>query len=100
MRRFSANDIVLKTLGLAGLLCFGLWLWRDLYNCTRAHGSLGARTPVVAMGLARELSTVVHYICHPVHVRDLQRRYSQKTRNTLGESAIGAYKRKNILPIS
>ena len=30
-------------------LQWSLWLWRDLYNWVRAHGSLGGRTPAMAM---------------------------------------------------
>ena len=81
------------------LLACALALWRDLYNWTQVHGALGGRTPAMALGLAQEVWTVVRYVCHPVHVSELQRRQWTETRNSLAESAIDAYEREKVLPI-
>jgi hypothetical protein len=54
-------------------LQWSLWLWRDLYNWVRVHGSLGGRTPAMAMGLSDHIWSVLEYIRHPVHVDDLTR---------------------------
>lgn len=82
------------------LLAYALMLWRDLYNWTHVHGSLGGRTPAMVLGLAQEVWTVVHYVCHPVHVSDLQRQEWIETRNSLAESAVDTYERNKTLPIS
>lgn len=82
------------------LLECALWLWRDLYNWTRVHGSLTGRTPARALGLAREVWTVVSYVCHPVHVSDLQRDIWTEERNAAQESALDHYFHKKALPIS
>jgi len=82
------------------LLQKALHLWRDLYNWVRVHGSLQGRTPAMALGLTDHIWTVVEYVCHPVHVSDLQRRNWQEHRNEVAESAIEAYKRKKALPTS
>jgi len=84
----------------AQLLEYSLWLWRDLYNWTRVHGSLLGRTPAMALGLAQEAWSVLHYVCHPVHVSDLQHQEWQESRNNLAESALDVYERKKSLPIS
>ena len=84
----------------AQLLEYSLWLWRDLYNWTRVHGSLLGRTPAMALGLAQEVWSVLHYVCHPVHVSDLQRQEWQESRNNLAKSALDVYERKKSLPIS
>jgi hypothetical protein len=82
------------------LLQSALWLWRDLYNWTRVHGALSGQTPAMAFGLARQVWTVLYYVCHPVHVSDLQRQEWQETRNSLAESALDAYEQKKSLPTS
>jgi len=50
---------------------WSLWLWRDLYNWVRVHGSLDGRTPAMAAGLSERVWSVLEYIRHPVHVDDL-----------------------------
>jgi hypothetical protein len=54
-------------------LQWSLWLWRDLYNWVRAHGSLHGRTPAMAFGLADRVWSVLDYIRHPVHAGGLTR---------------------------
>lgn len=82
------------------LLQKGLHLWRDLYNWVRPHGSLRGCTPAMALGLADRVWSVVEYVCHPVHVSDLQRDIWAEERNAVQESALEAYKRKKALPTS
>src|SRR3954462_11582364 len=54
-------------------LQWSLWLWRDLYNWVRVHGSLEGHTPAMAMGLSHHAWTVLEYVRFPVHVDDLTR---------------------------
>jgi hypothetical protein len=54
-------------------LQWSLWLWRDLYNWVRAHGSLEGRTPAMAMGLSERAWSVLEDVRHPVHVDELTR---------------------------
>ena len=82
------------------MLQYSIWLWRDLYNWTRAHYSLLDETPAMALGLAKEVWTVRRYILYPVHVSDLQRLDWAEQRNGILESAIDAYERNKTLPIS
>jgi len=81
-------------------LQWALWLWRDLYNWTRAHASLLGRSPAMALGLARELWTVQQYVKHPVHVSDLQRDLWAEQRQELLTSALEARERQKTLPTS
>lgn len=81
-------------------LQWALWLWRDLYNWTRAHGSLLGRSPAMALGLARELWTVRRYVSYPVHVSDLQPDLWAEQRQKLLTSALEARERKKRLPTS
>ena len=82
------------------LLQKALHLWRDLYNWVRAHGSLQGCTPAMALGLADHGWRVVEYVCHPVHVSDLQRAIWAEERSTVQESALDCRFRKKTLPIS
>ena len=81
-------------------LQWALWLWRDLYNWTRAHASLLGRSPAMALGLAQALWSVRQYVLHPVHVSDLQRDLWADQRQELLTSALEAHKRKKQLPTS
>ena len=81
-------------------LQWALWLWRDLYNWTRAHGSLLGRSPAMALGLAQELWTVGRYMKYPVHVSDLQAELWAEQRQNLLTSALEARIRKKQLPTS
>jgi hypothetical protein len=54
----------------------------------------------MALGLADRVWSVVEYVCHPVHVNDLQRDIWAEERNAVQESALEAYKRKKALPTS
>lgn len=81
-------------------LQWALWLWRDLYNWTRVHGSLQGRTPVMVLGLTKKTWLVLEYIRYPVHVSDLQREQWAEQRKDVLESALEKYQRKKSLPIS
>ena len=81
-------------------LQWALWLWRDLYNWTRVHGSLKSRTPAMVLGLAEKVWSVLEYIRYPTHVSDLQRQYWSEQRKDALESALERYQRKKALPIS
>jgi hypothetical protein len=85
---------------LVEMLQWALWLWRDLYNWTRAHGSLHGRSPAMALGLAEEIWTVRRYVHHPVHVSELQRQLWAEEREILLTPATDARKRKKALPTS
>lgn len=85
---------------LAEALAFSLWLWRDLYNWVRPHGSLEGRTPAMALGLATGVWTVDQYVAHPVHVSDLQREIWAEERQSWVTSALDARKRRKLLPTS
>ena len=47
------------------------WLWRDLDNWTRLHGSLSQQTHAKTQGLANHRWSVGEYGSYPVHVNDL-----------------------------
>ena len=81
-------------------LQWALWLWRDLYNWIRPHGSLDGRTPAMALGLSEAVWTVRRYVEQPVHVSDLQRDLWAEQRKSALESALEAHKRKIPLPTS
>ena len=78
-------------------LQWSLWLWRDLYNWVRPHGSLGGRTPAMAQGLAERVWSVADYAWHPVHVSDLQREEWADRREKAQESALDRHKRRKRL---
>jgi transposase-like protein len=52
-------------------LQWSLWLWRDLDNRVRVHGSLEGRTPAMAAGLSERVRSVPEHIRHPLHADDL-----------------------------
>jgi hypothetical protein len=81
------------------LLQAALHLWRDLYNWTRVHTSLGC-TPAMALGLAAEVWSVLRYVRYPVHISLLLLEEWEERRNSVRESALEAYQRKKCLPIS
>jgi hypothetical protein len=85
---------------LAPALAWSLWLWRDLYNWIRPHGSLDGHTPAMTLGLAEEVWTVPRYVVHPVHVSDLQREIWAEQRQSWLTSALDNRKRKKLLPTS
>jgi hypothetical protein len=82
------------------LLQAALWIFRDLYNWVKVHGSLGGRTPAMARGVSDHLWSLWEYVCHPVHVSDLQRDIWAEERQAAQESALDRYFRKKVLPIS
>lgn len=81
-------------------LTWALWLFRDLYNWVRVHGSLEGRTPAMALGLAEGVWTVRRYVEQPVHVSDLQREDWAEQRKSALESALETHERKKRLPTS
>jgi hypothetical protein len=81
-------------------LQWSLWLWRDLYNWVRAHGSLGGRTPAMAQGLSDRVWSVPEYIRYPVHVDDLTRAIWAEERQDVLTSALDRNKRRKSLPTS
>jgi len=85
---------------LTEALQWALWLWRDLYNWTRCHGSLNGRSPAAALGLAEDVWSVRQYVSYPVHVSDLQRDIWAEQRQELLTSALTAKKHKETLPTS
>jgi hypothetical protein len=76
------------------------WLWRDLYNWTRPHGSLDGHSPAMALGLATEVWKVRRYVRYPVHVSDLDRQIWAELRESLIASALERQKRRKSLPTS
>jgi hypothetical protein len=82
------------------LLQEALWIFRDLYNWIKVHGSLTGRTPAMALGLSDHSWSIPEYIGHPVHVSDLQRDIWSEDRQALQESALDRYLHKKALPIS
>ena len=54
----------------------------------------------MALTLADHVWSVVQYVCHPVHVSDLQRQEWLEQRNGVSESALDVYERKKALPTS
>lgn len=85
---------------LSCALQWALWLWRDLYNWTRVHGSLRGRTPAMALGLTQHVWSVLEYTRYPTHVSALQRQQWAEQRNKALESPLDVYQRKKALPIS
>jgi len=81
-------------------LRWSLWLWRDLYNWVRAHGSLAGRTPAMVMGLSDRTWSVLEYVRHPVHVGDLTRAIWAEEREDVLTSALDRHKRRKTVPSS
>ena len=77
-----------------------LWLWRDLYNWVRVHGSLDDRAPAMAQGLTDHAWSVPEYVRYPVHVSELDRAIWQEERQEVLTSALDRYKRRKTLPTS
>jgi hypothetical protein len=81
-------------------LQWSLWLWRDLYNWVRAHGSLEGRTPAMAMGLSDRAWSVLEYIRYPVHVDDLTRAIWAEEREMVLTSALERQEPRKTVPSS
>jgi hypothetical protein len=81
-------------------LQWSLWVWRDLYNWVRVHGSLEGRTPAMAMGLSERVWSVLEYVRHPVHVGELTRAIWAEEREDVLTSALDRYKRRKAVPTS
>jgi hypothetical protein len=82
------------------LLQKALWIFRDLYNWVKVHGSLSGRTPAMALGVSDHPWSIPEYLCYPVHVSDLQRDIWAEERNAAQESALDQYFGKKPLPTS
>ncbi len=82
------------------LLQAALWVFRDLYNWIKVHGSLGDRTPAMALGLSDHPWSLREYVCYPVHLSDLPCDIWVEERKALQESALDRYLCKRTLPIS
>ncbi len=76
------------------------WVWRDLYNWVRVHGSLAGRTPAMAIGLSDRVWSVLEYIRYPVHVSDLTRAIWAEERESVLTSALDRDKRRKTVPSS
>ena len=83
---------------LPSALQWGLWLWRDLYNWTRPHGSLDGQSPAMVLGLADKVWTVRRYVECQAHVSDLQQTIGAEDRTVWLTSALETRKRKKVLP--
>ena len=81
-------------------LQWSLWLWRDLYNWVRVHGSLEGRTPAMATGLSERVWSVPEYVRHPVHVDDLTRAIWAEERADALTSALDSRKPRKLVPSS
>jgi hypothetical protein len=81
-------------------LQWSLWLWRDLYNWVRVHGSLEGRTPAMAMGLSERVWSVLEYVRHPVHADDLTRAIWAEDRQKVLTSALERQKTRKTVPSS
>ena len=79
---------------------WSLWLWRDLYNWVRGHGSLEGRTPAMAIGLTDRVWTVLEYVRHPVHVDEFTRAIWAEERQDVLTSALDREKRRKTVPTS
>ncbi len=85
---------------LSEALQWSLWLWRDLYNWVRPHGSLLGRTPAMAAGLTAVVWTARRYVTHPVHVGEFQRQLWAEERANLLRSALDDHKARKHVPTS
>jgi hypothetical protein len=81
-------------------LQWSLWLWRDLYNWVRVHGSLEGRTPAMAAGLSMWAWSVPDYVRHPVHVDDLTRAIWAEEREIALTSALERETPRKSMPAS
>ncbi len=81
-------------------LQWSLWLWRDLYNWVRVHGSLGGRTPAMGLGLSDHVWSVPEFVRYPVQVRDLDRAIWAEERQEVLTSALDREKRRKAVPSS
>jgi hypothetical protein len=86
--------------GGARRLPWSLWLWRDLYDWVRVHGSLEGRTPAMAMRLSDRIWSVPEYIRYPVHVGEFAREVAAELRREVLTSALERYKRRKSVPTS
>jgi hypothetical protein len=81
-------------------LQWSLWLWRDLYNWVRVHGSLEGRTPAMASGLSERVWSVLEYIRYPVHVDALTHAVWAEEREKVLTSALEREKPRKTVPSS
>jgi hypothetical protein len=81
-------------------LQWSLWLWRDLYNWVRVHGSLAGRTPAMAIGLSDHVWSALEYVRFPVHVHEITRAIWAEERERVLTSALDRQKRRKTVPTS
>lgn len=81
-------------------LQWSLWLWRDLYNWVRVHGSLEGRTPAMAAGLSGRIWSASDYVRRPVHVDDLTRAIWAEEREIALTSALERQTPRKSVPAS
>jgi hypothetical protein len=81
-------------------LQWSLWLWRDLYNWVRVHGSMEGRTPAMAAGLSARVWSVLEYIRYPVHVDALTHAIWAEEREMMLTSALERKKPRKTVPSS
>jgi hypothetical protein len=81
-------------------LQWSLWVWRDLYNWVRVHGSLEGRTPAMAAGLSDRAWSVSEYVGYPVHVDELTRAIWAEERREALTSALDRQKARKPVPSS
>ena len=81
-------------------LQWSLWLWRDLYNWVRVHGSLAGRTPAMAIGLSDHVWSVLEYVRFPVHAHEITRAIWAEERERVLTSALDRQKRRKTVPTS
>jgi hypothetical protein len=79
-------------------LQWSLWLWRDLYNWVRVHGSLEGRTPAMAAGSSERIWSVLEYIRYPVHVDNLTHAIWAEEREMILTSALEREKPRKPVP--
>lgn len=84
----------------ASRLQWSLWLWRDIYNWARVHGSLDGRTPAMAAGLSERVWSVLDYVKHQVHVDDFTHEIWAEEREMALTSALDRRKPQKTVPSS
>jgi hypothetical protein len=84
----------------ASVAKWSVWLWRDLDNWVRVHGSLEGRTPAMVNDLSVAVWSVLDDIRYPVHVDDLSRAFWAEKREKVLTSALESQEPRKTVPIS
>lgn len=101
--RTQQTRLARRTRNVSRAECFlgrALSLWRDWYHWMRPHGSLGGRTPAMAIGLADRVWSVADYVRYPVHVGEFQRALWAEKREELLKNGLNRQKPRKPLPTS